>query len=81
MKKYFEMYLNLDDLNLEQFRLNKETISKDNYYIEKHKNYHLVDIWKDKNYMLNCFYPERVFKMYLKDDRLRPSKLCGEVVR
>tara|TARA_B100000963_G_scaffold190874_1_gene166012 strand:- start:1165 stop:2268 length:1104 start_codon:yes stop_codon:yes gene_type:complete len=81
MKKYFEMYFNLDHLNLEQSRLNKEMISKDKYYVEKHKNYHLVDIWKDRNYMLNCFYPERLFKMYLKDDKLLPSKLCGEVVR
>jgi hypothetical protein len=81
MKKYFEIYLNLEELNLEQLRLNKEMISKDDYYIEKHENYHLVDIWKNKNYMLNCFYPERLFKIYLKDEKLIPSKLCGEVIR
>jgi hypothetical protein len=81
MKKYFEIYFILDELNEKQRHLNSVMMNKYRYHVERHKNYNLVDIWRDRNYMLNCFYPERLFRMHLESERLFPSKLCGEVVR
>lgn len=81
MEHYFKIYENLDNLRLDQNLKNDQLLSKGNYYLENKNNFILCNIWKDKNYDINCFYPERLFRKYLNHFYLKSSKLSGHVKR
>jgi len=81
MEHYFKIYENLETLRNSQNFQNEKLISNGDYFLEKKNNFVLCNIWKNVNYNINCFYPERLFREYLVDFHLEPSKLSGLVRR
>lgn len=81
MKKYMNVYDNLHEIADAFEQDNLRQLEAHKFKTESHNGHRLVDIWKDVNYRLNCFYPERIFRYFLRNDKLRPSKLTGEVLR
>lgn len=81
MEHYFSIYENLENLRRSQERQNAILESKREYPLGSKGSFILCDIWNLTNYDINCFYPERLLKHYLKDFHLEPSKLSGMVIR
>ncbi|MHA2215542.1 MAG: hypothetical protein ACXACY_06390 [Candidatus Hodarchaeales archaeon] len=81
MKKYMNVYDNLGEIADAFEKDNLRQMENHNFKTEAHNGHRLVDIWKDINYRLNCFYPERIFRHLLKGEDLKSSKLSGEVLR
>jgi hypothetical protein len=81
MEKYFAIYENLENLRSLQEEQNLSLQSKKEYALGTKENFVLCDIWSSTNYDINCFYPERLFRDYLNDFHLEPSKMSGMVIR
>jgi len=81
MKHYHDIYYSLEDLRVKQNSKNEGLRNDEKFILENKGEFILNDIWKPNNYKIDCFYPERLFREYLKDYRLLPSRLSGEVLR
>ncbi len=85
MKKYMNMYNQLEELRIKQNTKNNNLLNSVKFEFSNLENYKnkqkLVNIWSKQNYVLNCFYQERLIKDYLIDFRLLGSKLSGKVLR
>ena len=81
MKKYLNVYDKLDEIADIFEKDNLRQMENYNFETESHNGHRLVNIWRDVNYRLNCFYPERIFRYLLKGEKLCPSKLSGQVLR
>lgn len=81
MEHYFKIYENLETLRVNQNTKNSQLLSGGNYILEKKNNFILCNIWNNKNYDIDCFYPERLFREYLANFHLEPSRLSGQVRR
>ena len=81
MKYYHDIYHKLEHLRNLQDSKNQDIMKNETFILEQKGNFILNDIWKNNNYKLDCFYPERLFREYLKDFKIIPSRLSGEVLR
>lgn len=82
MKKYMSVYEHLDEIREKFIELNDQLIKNNSSYkVIVNNNFKLINIWDGINYTLNCFYPERIFRYYLKNNNLLPSRLSGMVLR
>jgi hypothetical protein len=81
MKKYMSVYNNFEEIRNIFNNLNTQYVNNKEYLLENFKHFKVANIWDKKNYNINCFYPERIFRHYLKEYKLKPSKLSGRVLR
>lgn len=82
MKEYMNVYDVWYNLNARFLKENFKKIKKYNLSFKKSNNYILINQLKNFNYYkINCFYPERIFKEYLKNYYLIPSKISGRLIR
>jgi hypothetical protein len=81
MKVYMNTFESLKFINKCMVEQNEKYLNDKNYSLTTFKTFQTTNIWKEHNYDINCFYPERILRFHLKDYKLLSSKLNGEVIR
>lgn len=82
ISKYCHLYTQLDEIYYELNLLNSKWSSEESgRKFVKYAQWNTINIWAMNSHKYHCYYPERIFREYLKNYRLLPSGISGSVCR
>jgi len=82
MEYYCNLWENLEDVFSRMTAENAELVKNPKAVYRDYSEYCIANIWQNaETHHLHCFYPERIFRMYLEGHHLRRGTFSCKIIR